>query len=169
MLFQTISENRCPSLPKSEGTEQAVASYMESITNPDDLAEIILFMDSCLSKLPPDMERASGYRLLQDALNQRQTKIYDMKLDASGNEVRIYQVTCHPVMVNVAFRDLLAMEKEQAQAKDAEHTEEKTVRTGREETRQRPSVLQKLKANQNAIAASDKKPPAITHDKKQLE
>ena len=41
---------------KSEGTEQAVASYMESITNPDDLAEILLFMDSCLSKLPPDME-----------------------------------------------------------------------------------------------------------------
>ena len=34
-------------------------------------------------------QRASGYRLLQDALNQRQTKIYDMKLDASGNEVRI--------------------------------------------------------------------------------
>ena len=33
-------------------------------------------------------KRASGYRLLQDALNQRQTKIYDVKL-ASGNEIRI--------------------------------------------------------------------------------
>ena len=41
---------------QSEDTEQAVASYMESITDPDALAEIILFMDSCLSKLPPDME-----------------------------------------------------------------------------------------------------------------
>ena len=29
---------------------------MESITDPDALAEIILFMDSCLSNLPPDME-----------------------------------------------------------------------------------------------------------------
>ena len=41
---------------QSEDTEQAVASYMESITDPDALAEIILFMDSCLSNLPPDME-----------------------------------------------------------------------------------------------------------------
>ena len=29
---------------------------MESITDPDALAEIILFMDSCLSNLPHDME-----------------------------------------------------------------------------------------------------------------
>ena len=41
---------------QSEDTKRAVASYMESITDPDALAEIILFMDSCLSNLPPDMK-----------------------------------------------------------------------------------------------------------------
>lgn len=105
----------------------------------------------------PDIKEAAGKVHIPGATNDH----HDVR--------RTYQVTCHPVMVNVAFRDLLAMEKEQTHAKDAEHTEEKTVRTGREETEQRPSVLQKLKAKQNAIAASDKKPPAITHDKKQLE
>lgn len=34
-------------------------------------------------------ERASGYRLLEDALNQRNTKIYDTVLDAQGNEHRV--------------------------------------------------------------------------------
>lgn len=72
-------------------------------------------------------------------------------------------------MGNIVFCDLLAMENEQSQARDAEHSEEKAVRTGKEKTGQRPSVLQKLKAKQNAIAASDKKTPAIAHDKKQLE
>ena len=105
----------------------------------------------------PDIKEAAGKVHIPGATNDH----HDVR--------RTYQVTCHPVMVNAAFRDLLAMEKEQAHAKDAEHTEEKTVRTGREETGQRPSVLQKLKAKQNAIAASDKKPPAIIHDKKQLE
>lgn len=82
---------------------------------------------------------------------------------------RTYQVTCHPVMVNVAFRDLLAMEKEQTHAKDAEHATAKPAGTDKEKAGQRPSVLQKLKEKQNAIAASDKKPSNITHDKKQLE
>lgn len=105
----------------------------------------------------PDIKEAAGKVHIPGATNDH----HDVR--------RTYQVTCHPVMVNVAFRDLLAMEKEQTHAKDAEHTEERTVRTGREETGQRPSVLQKLKAKQNAIAVSDKEPPAITHDKKQLE
>ena len=105
----------------------------------------------------PDIKEAAGKVHIPGATNDH----HDVR--------RTYQVTCHPVMVNAAFRDLLAMEKEQTHAKDAEHTEEKTVRTDREETGQRPSVLQKLKAKQNAIAASDKKPPAIAHDKKQLE
>ena len=39
---------------KSEDTEQAIASYMESITDPDALSEIVTFMDGCLSVLPPD-------------------------------------------------------------------------------------------------------------------
>lgn len=34
-------------------------------------------------------ERASAYRLLEDALNQRQTKIYDTKIDENGNERRV--------------------------------------------------------------------------------
>lgn len=72
-------------------------------------------------------------------------------------------------MVNVAFRDLLAMEKAQTHAKDAEHATAEPARTAKEKAGQRPSVLQKLKEKQNAIAASDKKPPSITHDKKQLE
>ena len=105
----------------------------------------------------PDIKEAAGKVHIPGATNDH----HDVR--------RTYQVTCHPVMVNVAFRDLLAMEKEQTHAKDAEHTEERTVKTDREETGQRPSVLQKLKAKQNAIAASNKKPPAITHDKKQLE
>ena len=82
---------------------------------------------------------------------------------------RTYQVTCHPVMVNVAFRDLLAIEKAQTHAKDTEHATAEPAGTDKEKAGQRPSVLQKLKEKQNAIAASDKKPPSITHDKKQLE
>lgn len=34
-------------------------------------------------------ERASAYRLLEDALNQRQTKIYDTRIDENGNERRV--------------------------------------------------------------------------------
>ena len=47
------------------------------------------FAGSVAASVTYGTQRASGYRLLQDALNQRQTKIYDVKLDASGNEVRI--------------------------------------------------------------------------------
>ena len=39
---------------QSEDTEQAIASYMESITDPDALSEIVTFMGGCLSVLPPD-------------------------------------------------------------------------------------------------------------------
>ena len=34
---------------QSEDTEQAIASYMESITDPDALSEIVTFMGGCLS------------------------------------------------------------------------------------------------------------------------
>ncbi|MBE5956697.1 MAG: helicase SNF2 [Lachnospiraceae bacterium] len=34
-------------------------------------------------------ERASAYRLLEDSLNQRNTKIYDTVIDAQGNEKRV--------------------------------------------------------------------------------
>ena len=34
-------------------------------------------------------KRVSGYRLLEDSLNQRSTKIYDTVLDAEGNERRV--------------------------------------------------------------------------------
>lgn len=105
----------------------------------------------------PDIKEAAGNVPIPGATNDH----HDVR--------RTYQVTCHPVMVNVAFRDLLAMEKEQTHAKDAEHATAKPAGTDKEKAGQRPSVLQKLKEKQNAIAASDKKPPNITHDKKQLE
>lgn len=47
------------------------------------------FAGSVAASVTYGTQKASGYRLLQDALNQRQTKIYDVKLDASGNEIRI--------------------------------------------------------------------------------
>lgn len=105
----------------------------------------------------PDIKEAAATVYIPGATNDH----HDVR--------RTYQVTCHPVMVNVAFRDLLAMEKAQTHAKTTEHAEEKNARTVREGTGQRPSVLQKLEANQDAIAYSDKKTPGVTHDKKQLE
>lgn len=104
----------------------------------------------------PDIKEAAGKVHIPGATNDH----HDVR--------RTYQVTCHPVMVNVAFRDLLAMEK-QTHAMDAEHAENSAARTVKEQTAKKPSVLQKLKANQNTIAASDKKPPSIAHDKKQIE
>ena len=105
----------------------------------------------------PDIKEAAGNVSIPGATNDH----HDVR--------RTYQVTCHPVMVNVAFRDLLAMEKAQTHAKDAEHATAEPAGTDKEKVGQRPSVLQKLKEKQNAIAASDKKPSNITHDKKQLE
>ncbi len=47
------------------------------------------YADSVAASVTYGTQRASGYRLLQDALNQRQTKIFDTKLDAEGKEVRV--------------------------------------------------------------------------------
>ena len=77
---------------------------------------------------------------------------------------RAYQVTCHPVMVNAAFRDLLAMEQPKQELSGQDHAQP----TGKKETK-RPSVRKKLKAKQEAITAAEKKPPGITHNKNQLE
>lgn len=106
----------------------------------------------------PDIKEAAGRVHIPGATNDH----HDVR--------RTYQVTCHPVMVNAAFRDLLAMEKEQAHTMDAAHTGERTAGTGgREKEARKTSVLQKLKANQDAIAASGRTPPGITHDKRQIE
>lgn len=105
----------------------------------------------------PDIKKAAGTVPIPGATNDH----HDVR--------RIYQVTCHPVMLDVAFRDLLAMEKEQAHEQAAEQSERKSTKSDKEKASQRSSVLQKLKEKQQAIAASDKKPPSVTHEKKQLE
>lgn len=76
---------------------------------------------------------------------------------------RSYQVTCHPVMVNAAFRDLLEMEKLQKNEKEKQKETPPAKSSAR-----KPSVLKKLKANQSAIAAAEKKPPGSVHEKRQL-
>lgn len=63
-----------------------------------------------------------------------------------------YRISCHPVTINVAFREVLKMEK--AQEKESQAPK-------------RTSILAKLKSNQATIAANSKKSPQVTHDKPQ--
>ena len=63
-----------------------------------------------------------------------------------------YRISCHPVTVNVAFREVLKMEKAQERSSQAP---------------KKTSILAKLKSNQATIAANSKKPPQVTHDKPQ--
>ena len=63
-----------------------------------------------------------------------------------------YRVSCHPVTVNVAFREVLKMEKAQEKSSQAP---------------KKTSILAKLKSNQATIAANSKKQPQVTHNKPQ--
>ena len=72
--------------------------------------------------------------------------IHDRRLD--------YHIPCHPVTVNVAMRDLLAIEKQQEQAKLK--SQKKTQRSVKGSAK-RPSIRKKLERNKAIIASGDDK------------
>lgn len=78
---------------------------------------------------------------------------------------RDYSLNCHPVTVNVAMRDLLAIERQQEQAKMKSQKKEKPVGKG---SGKRSSIRKKLERNKAIIAAGSDKSQSTTRDNPQL-
>lgn len=79
---------------------------------------------------------------------------------------RDYLVKCHPVMVDVAFRDLMAMEQQIQESRKS--TKEESVQMETSASKDKPSVLGKLKAKQQKIAASSPPGKPGFHEKEPL-
>jgi len=87
-----------------------------------------------------------------------------------------YLVNCHPVMIDVAFRDLMAMEKEQNHEAEKPAPTKSTTKTKKEAVpekkattkRERTSVLKKLKSKQAELASAGSTAKAPNRDKPQL-
>lgn len=78
---------------------------------------------------------------------------------------RDYSLNCHPVTVNVAMRDLLAIERQQEQAKMKSQKKEKPVEKG---SGKRSSIRKKLERNKAIIAAGSDKSQSTKRDNPQL-
>ena len=79
---------------------------------------------------------------------------------------RDYLVNCHPVMVDVAFRDLMAMEQQLQKSRKADKGKSTQKETAA--SRDKPSVLGKLKTKQQEIAASSPPGKPGSHEKEPL-
>ena len=79
---------------------------------------------------------------------------------------RDYLVNCHPVMVDVAFRDLMAMEQHLQESRKADKG--KSAQKEASASRDKPSVLGKLKTKQQEIAASSPPGKPGIHEKEPL-
>ena len=79
---------------------------------------------------------------------------------------RDYLVNCHPVMVDVAFRDLMAMEQQLQESRKADKG--KSPQKEASASRDKPSVLGKLKTKQQEIAASSPPGKPGIHEKEPL-
>lgn len=79
---------------------------------------------------------------------------------------RDYLVKCHPVMVDVAFRDLMAMEQQIQESRKS--AKEESVQMETSASKDKPSVLGKLKAKQQEIAASLPPGKPGVHEKEPL-
>ena len=79
---------------------------------------------------------------------------------------RDYLVKCHPVMVDVAFRDLMAMEQQLLESQKS--AKEKSTQKETSNSRDKPSVLGKLKTKQQEIAASSPPGKPGIHEKEPL-
>ena len=79
---------------------------------------------------------------------------------------RDYLVKCHPVMVDVAFRDLMAMEQQLLNSRKS--AKEKSAQKETSDSRDKPSVLGKLKTKQQEIAASSPPGKPGIHEKEPL-
>lgn len=79
---------------------------------------------------------------------------------------RDYLVNCHPVMVDVAFRDLMAMEQQLQESRKADKG--KSSQKEASASRDKPSVLGKLKTKQQEIAASSPPGKPGIHEKEPL-
>lgn len=126
-------------------------------------------LDRCKLVLASTIQLANYDGRYYPQIKEAAAKVHIPGATNDHHDVRqSYRVTCHPVMVNVAFRDLLEMGKERDQDK-AKSGQRREGAHPEKAGSKKPSVLKKLKANQDAIAAADKKPPSAVHDKKQLE
>lgn len=79
---------------------------------------------------------------------------------------RDYLVNCHPVMVDVAFRDLMAMEQQLQESRKADKG--KSAQKEASASKDKPSVLGKLKTKQQEIAASSPPGKPGIHEKEPL-
>ena len=79
---------------------------------------------------------------------------------------RDYLVNCHPVMVDVAFRDLMTMEQQLQESRKADKGKSTQKETAA--SRDKPSVLGKLKTKQQEIAASSPPGKPGIHEKEPL-
>ena len=71
-----------------------------------------------------------------------------------------YRISCHPVTVNVAMRDLLAIEKQQEQAK---LKSQKKITQAEKGTGKRSSIRAKLERNKAIIAAGSEQSQKAMH------
>jgi len=76
-----------------------------------------------------------------------------------------YRISCHPVTVNVAMRDLLAIEKQQEQAK---LKSQKKITQAEKGTGKRSSIRAKLERNKAIIAAGSEQSQKAKRDNPQL-
>lgn len=101
-----------------------------------------------------DMKKAASEVRIPGANSE---PMYDRRQD--------YQLNCHPVTVNVAMRDLLAIEKRQEQAKKKSSQKLKQTEKG---SSKRSSIREKLKRNQAIIASGSDKSQSNKRDNPQL-
>ena len=116
-------------------------------------------------------------------------KRYHTEIREAANQIRIpgasedpshdtrlnYLVNCHPVMIDAAFRDLMAMEKEKNKnisrpedsliQKQNNSKEEPSSKGGK---KRRCSVLKKLKAKQSELSSNESSPQTPEKTKPQL-
>lgn len=101
-----------------------------------------------------DMKDAAAKVVIPGASTE---SMYDRRRD--------YCLNCHPVTVNIAMRDLLAIERQQEQAKMKSQKKEKQVEKG---SGKRSSIRKKLERNKAIIAAGSDKSQSTKRDNPQL-
>lgn len=123
-------------------------------------------MERCKIVLASTIQLAPYDKRYTPAIREAASHVFipEAKTDGVHDRRIDYQLSCHPVTVNMAFRDLIAMEMEAIVA-----DRPKAIPQPKEkEVAKKPSVLKKLRDNQAAIAAAGKGTPQVTHDKPHL-
>ena len=98
----------------------------------------------------PDMKAAAAKVVIPGA---SENHLHDRRRD--------YWVNCHPVMVNVAMRDLLEIERQS-------HEKGEPPKEAAKATRKKPSIRKKLERNKAIIAADSDKEQQNKRDNPQL-